>query len=123
LTDKQKEIEQTEQNECARYKDNLVRFFFWHIVLAFLCCWCAAKFTFFSREFAWIHEISHFFAWIHKKYSHFLREFTNFHTFSRNLFFRRYKRQTTLKIASNGLFHKKSFELKTIHFISSYREK
>jgi hypothetical protein len=28
LTDKQKEIEQTEQNECARYKDNLVRFFF-----------------------------------------------------------------------------------------------
>jgi hypothetical protein len=34
---------------------------------------------------------------------------TNIHTFSRNLFFYRYGRQTTLKIASRGLFHKKSF--------------
>jgi hypothetical protein len=48
------------------------------------------------------------------------RKFTNFHTFSRNLFFYRYGGQTTLKIASHGLFHKKSFVLKTIHVTSSY---
>jgi hypothetical protein len=39
----------------------------------------------------------------------FSREFTNFHTFSRNLFYYRFGRQTKLKIASHGLFHKKSF--------------
>jgi hypothetical protein len=44
-------------------------------------------------------------------------EFTKFHTFSRNLFF---GRQTKLKIASHGLFHKKSFVIKTIHVTSSY---
>jgi hypothetical protein len=52
----------------------------------------------------------------------FSREFTNFHTFLRNLFFYRYGRKTKLKIASHGLFHKKSFVLKTIHFTSSYRK-
>jgi hypothetical protein len=56
-------------------------------------------------------------------FSHESREFgTNFHTFSRNLFFYRYGRQTKLKKASHGLFHKKSYVLKTIHVTSSYRK-
>jgi hypothetical protein len=41
-----------------------------------------------SRFFTWIREMSHFFA---------------------KSFFYRYGRQTKLKIASHGLFHKKSF--------------
>jgi hypothetical protein len=36
-------------------------------------------------------------------------ELTKFHTFSRNIFFYRHGRQTTLKIASNGLLNKKTF--------------
>jgi hypothetical protein len=72
----------------------------------------AAEFTVFhvnSREFT---KKSHFFALIHAN----SREFTNFiernsqiFTLNHEIFFHQYGRQITLKIASHGLFHKKSF--------------
>jgi hypothetical protein len=58
---------------------------------------------------------SRFFTWIRVNSQIFT-------PFSRNIFFYRYGRQTKLKIASHGLFQKKSFVLKTIHVNSSYRK-
>jgi hypothetical protein len=47
---------------------------------------------------------------------------TNSHFFAKSFFYW-YERQTKLKIASHGLFKKKSFVLKTIHVTSSSRIK
>jgi hypothetical protein len=58
------------------------------------------------------------------------REFTKFHTFSREftLFHESFfllvwtANKAKHSLASHGLFHKKSFVLKTIHVTSSYRK-